>query len=232
MRHYILVPFFFFILAILFNRTGIITSILVTTYFVLLYFKKQGNLKFIMGFIILFCLIMSYIFTRPIVRQKFSEIINQDFVGETDYSNGISSRLLSWQCSIENIKGAGFFGYGIDKSTMILTDCYKSKLSVNSIQYTNEYNSHNQFLQTIMNFGILGLLLLLSIYGGLLYVGIKNKDSLLIFYFIILLIFGMTESFLIRQWGLVFFAFFTPFLFLKHASIRGIKPNETSTDIN
>ncbi|MRI01072.1 hypothetical protein GH721_11075 [Kriegella sp. EG-1] len=216
LQHYILIPFFFFILAILFNRTGIIISILITIYFVLIYFKKQGNIKFLVGFIVLFCLLMGYIFTRPIVAQKFKELVNQDFVDETNYSNGISSRLLSWQCSLENIKSAGFFGFGVDKSTMLLKDCYKSELSANSIQFINEYNSHNQFLQTIMNLGIIGFLLLISIYGCILYVGIKNKDPLLIFYFIILLIFGMTESFLIRQWGLVFFSFFTSYLFLKH----------------
>jgi len=110
------------------------------------------------------------------------------------------------------IKNSGLMGYGINNSTKKLTECYNQKVGSMSVLSIEKYNSHNQFLETTIGMGIVGGLILLSIYSIIIITGIKRMDYMILFYFIIVFSFGITESFLVRQWGLAFFSFFTPFL--------------------
>ncbi|WP_299212995.1 O-antigen ligase family protein [uncultured Aquimarina sp.] len=202
----------FFSLAVFFNRASIIISILITLLFALTYLVKHKNWKLITLFLAFFTISTVWILNRPIVKTKFEEIVNTDYLNITDYNNGINSRILSWKCSIENIKNTGFWGHGINNSRSLLRDCYKDIAGENSVPYLEKYNSHNLFLQTTMDLGFVGLGILLLIYFYVLYVGITHRDYLTISYFIVIFIFGLTESFLNRQWGIIFFALFTPFL--------------------
>ncbi len=218
LKHYLFVPILFFSLAVFYNRAGLITCFLITLLFIILYFKKFKNFKLAGILAILFIVSTGWILSRPIVQSKFQEIISIDLSTIDNYDNGINSRILSWECSIENIKKGGLLGYGPNNSEEVLTSCYQEKAGEDSIPFQEGFNAHNQFLQTTLDLGLIGLALLLMIYGSVLYLGIKKKDPLLIFYFIILVMFGMTESFLIRQWGFVFFAFFTPYLLSRWAA--------------
>ena len=74
--------------------------------------------------------------------------------------------------------------------------------------YRNEYNFHNQYLQTFAEIGILGLLLLCIILAYPFVIAIKNRDYLTISFLFIIGSSFLTESMLERQAGVVFFAFF------------------------
>ena len=212
LEYYFFIPFFFFSLAVFYNRTSIIVAFLLTVYFIVAYLKRKRNLKFLMGFIVFFLFSAIWMASRPIVQSKFKEMAQIDLKHSMDYNNGIYSRMLSWECSWQQVNNAGFFGNGPNNTELLLTDCYEIKVGKNAVQVVEAYNAHNQFLQTTIDLGYLGVLILLLIYARMLYVGIKKKDILLLFFFIIMFLFGMTESFMIRQWGIVFFVFFTPFL--------------------
>lgn len=225
LRYYLFIPFLFFCLAVFYNRTSIIVCATITIFFVFFYLKKKKNVKFLIGFIIFFGIAAVWMANRPIVQSKFKEIIEIDLNNVSDYNNGINSRILSWECSWQQIKSAGFFGSGTNNTIQLLTDCYKQKISDDSIQVIERYNAHNQFLQTTLDLGYLGLLVLLLIYGYILYRAIQKKDVLLLFYFIIMVLFGMTESYMIRQWGFVFFVFFTPYLLNKWQGPKKLQEN-------
>ncbi|SDD71729.1 O-antigen ligase [Pricia antarctica] len=212
LQHYFFIPFLFFSLAIFYNRTSIIVAFILTVFFMIAYLKKKSNLKFLIGFIAFFILSAFWMANRPIVQSKFKELAHIDFHAPNDYNNGVYSRILSWECSWQQIKNAGFFGGGTNNTSHILTECYKKRIGEEAIQVVEGYNAHNQFLQTTLDLGYSGLVVLLLIYGLLLYIGIKKKDTLLLFFFIIMFLFGITESFMIRQWGVVFFVFFAPYL--------------------
>lgn len=211
-EYYFFIPFFFFSLAVFYNRTSIIVVFILTLFFMVAYLKKKGNLKFLIGFIAFFLFSATWVVNRPIVQSKFKEMAHIDLNGPTNYGNGIYSRMLSWECSWQQIKNAVFIGSGTNNTSQLLTDCYEKKIGNEAVQVVEAYNAHNQFLQTALDLGYVGLLVLLLIYARMLYVSIKKKDMLLLFFFIIMSLFGMTESFLIRQWGIVFFVFFTPYL--------------------
>ncbi|MFS4455316.1 O-antigen ligase family protein [Maribacter sp. 2304DJ31-5] len=212
LKHYLFIPILFFSLAVLFNRTAIIASLIITLFFVVSLFKRYRNTKFLIGFIIFFASTTTWILSRPIIQSKFEELVHLDYKSVSNYNNGVSSRLLSWECSWDYITNGGFFGHGTNNTKALLKVCYEQKIGADTIQVSKGYNAHNQFLQTALGHGYLGLMVLLAIYGHILFVCIRQRDFLLLLYFVIILIFGMTESFMVRQWGIAFFTFFTPFL--------------------
>ncbi|MEH6764218.1 MAG: O-antigen ligase family protein [Aequorivita antarctica] len=78
--------------------------------------------------------------------------------------------------------------------------------------YIYQYNAHNQFLETTLYYGLLGLVLLMTI----IFIVIKNcylrKNYLAVSIIIIQIIFMITESTLESQSGIVLFAYFTAML--------------------
>ncbi len=221
LEYYFFIPFFFFSLAVFYNRTSIIVAFLLTVFFIVAYLKRKRNLNFLIGFIVFFLFSVIWMANRPIVQSKFKEMVQIDLKHSMDYNNGIYSRILSWECSWQQVKNAGFLGNGTNNTGQLLTHCYETKVGKDAVQVLEAYNAHNQFLQTTIDLGYSGLLILLLIYARILYVGIKKKDILLLFFFIIMFLFGLTESFMIRQWGIVFFVFFTPFLLHRWQEKKG-----------
>lgn len=86
----------------------------------------------------------------------------------------------------------------------------------------DDLNPHNQYLQTTLEIGIFGLLILLGLIVSCIYTAIKYRNFLLL-----LLISGLAfnmlfESMLQRQSGVVFYSFWIPVLliFIQNASER------------
>jgi O-antigen ligase len=79
--------------------------------------------------------------------------------------------------------------------------------------YNNEaslrLNSHNQFLETQLTFGITGTLVLLwLLFGPLLRKGGITNPVIYKAFLIIILTSSLFESLFVRQWGIMFFVLF------------------------
>ena len=81
------------------------------------------------------------------------------------------------------------------------------------IQY--ELNAHNQFSDTIIAVGVIGLLLMLSFFIYPIFLWIKNKNFDIVFFSLLLIIAfnSLFESIFERQMGIMFFVFFYFLLF-------------------
>jgi O-antigen ligase len=75
-------------------------------------------------------------------------------------------------------------------------------------------DSHNQYLRIAIEMGIIGLLAYLAIICVYIVKAIKHKKYLLLYVMICIVYFGMWESILQRQSGVVFFTYMVTFLFL------------------
>ena len=135
-----------------------------------------------------------------------------------DYNATISenARLLSWNASLEAIKEAPFFGYGIGDANDVLTRKYR-ELNYQE-NYDKQYNSHNQFFQTWMQTGVLGIGILITIIILLAIQMRRSRNEFSVF--LILFISLLFESMLVRFNGIVFFSIIVPLL-LKKRSILG-----------
>ena len=102
-------------------------------------------------------------------------------------------------------------GFGLNASQPMLAKKaveYKVYLGDENQEGYQTKNFHNQYLQVFAELGIFGILLLLLILGQSLKTAIKNKDFVAIAFTILMISLFLTESFLWRQRGVLFFTVF------------------------
>ncbi len=69
----------------------------------------------------------------------------------------------------------------------------------------NEYNFHNQYIQTFAELGIIGFFLLIALLWVLLRLYLKHRDPFLLFVFLIITFIFFTETYIWRQRGMFHF---------------------------
>ena len=126
--------------------------------------------------------------------------------------NSVNLRLLEWQASWDIIKKSWFAGVGTGDGQDALKSYYAS---FNASTMDMDYNSHNQYLQTIIELGVMGLISLLLCF---FLPAFRQDYSILYFSFILLFsLLCLTECMLARQKGIIFFTLFQS-LFLNGGS--------------
>jgi len=156
------------------------------------------------SFIILFILIIQNVKS---FADRYNEIlIDYNSFPYGTHHNSTNIRNACFYCSYENIKENVFFGSGTGDVQDNLKKCYKEN-NFSSILYKDIYNSHNQFLQTSVGLGIMGLSLFVILFGTILYLSIKNNSTILIVFTLLFVFACLTESMLEHQKGIVFFSF-------------------------
>lgn len=118
----------------------------------------------------------------------------------------LDARSVHWQSALEVIgQNNLFFGSGTGDGHLKLYDQYLT----NGFEtgYIYQYNAHNQFLETTLYFGIIGLLLLLAIIFFTLKKCYVQRNFLGIAIMGVQVVIMITESTLESQSGIVLFAF-------------------------
>lgn len=112
-------------------------------------------------------------------------------------------RFVLWDAAIKATPNL-LIGVGTGDYTSVLNDYYRSH---NLSQFSlSNYNAHSQFIQTLLSNGILGLVALLIMMIRPLVLSIRYQNPLGILVFFSFFIYGLTEVFLGRYQGVVFFA--------------------------
>ena len=119
--------------------------------------------------------------------------------------------MILWKLSWEKFK-ENPLGYGVGSAGDVYRDVYQ-KYELDSF-IEPLLDSHNQYLRIALEMGIIGLLAYLSILITFIVKAIKQKKYLLLFVLISLIYFGLFESVLQRQSGVIFFVYIITFLYL------------------
>ena len=133
------------------------------------------------------------------------------------FKSGNEERLVLWVASFQIILEHPF-GVG----TGNVDDFLRSKLfgyKQGSLALKN-FNPHNQFLQTTVEIGIIGLLVLLLFIIQVFRIGLKNKNWFLILLITSLFFNSFFESMLQRQSGIVFYTFWICILLMNEMNIK------------
>ena len=164
-------------------------------------YTKIANKKdfFILGFIGAILFISALLF-NPILSERIKTINAKS----TNYS-GIELRKKIWKNSFEVFKESPLIGYGMQNTNKKLKDQFERKRFRAAIR--NKYHAHNQFIQTSLDSGVIGLLLLLAIIVITGYNLYRNNQITYILAYVCLISTMLTESIFQRQWGLFLFAF-------------------------
>lgn len=153
-------------------------------------------------------------------KTQFYEVLNTKDFGHVYIWTGSGLRVFQIKLFFEilNEKEKYFFGFGLNASQESLVEKYKSYNLYPGFYY---YNYHNQYLQTFSELGIIGFLLLFYIFFCLINHCYNTKNLFLLTFVLLILFVCLTETFLWRQRGMVFFI--TISLLLYNRKIRIIE---------
>jgi O-antigen ligase len=145
-------------------------------------------------------------------------IIKQEKFDPGKYFNGLQFRLLQWKFTGEILNETHRWWYGVSPgdAQALLNQKYISKK-----MYTGDpaqsttgflgYNTHNQFLETLLQSGIPGLIILAVICISLLRIAWQKRRSTVSAVILLLLAWLFSESVFETQFGIMIFTFFPLF---------------------
>lgn len=137
---------------------------------------------------------------------------NEKF-NQTDYFSGSSFRVYQARMFFEFLQEENIFwtGFGLNASYKKLEEkgiYYNVFQGNNQIEGYQQKNFHNQYFQTFSELGVFGFIILIIILYINLKNAIKHKDFIHIAFAVLMISLFLTESFLWRQRGVVFFTLF------------------------
>jgi O-antigen ligase len=182
------------------GRTGFIASNILL---VIILFYLTFRWKKAIGFI--------FLAIAPIIL--FAIIIHHPRVSKKEFTT--ENRLFLWGIAEEIVVQHPIVGYGASTAEYL----YTNQLKKSNNQYFNQamkdgymVDSHNQFIQVEMEFGVLGLLLIFSLYLYPLFV-VENENRLFVYMFVIISLFqSCFDMFITGQFSVMFFLVLVLFL--------------------
>lgn len=225
--HLFILFYFIGCILLLSSKLVIVCTIVCTLYYLLLGFKK---VKFrFAGFITLFAalaMICIVLFTNNKISKRFNEIIHtklslieQKTFDPGIYFDGLQFRLLQLRFvkEILNEKNAWLAGVSDDAQPLldekyIATRMYLGNGTASDRGYL-DYNTHNEFLESLLQSGVLGLIAFTLICITMIQLLARRWSRELFFITMILLAYSLNESLLQRQYSITFFTFFPLFVY-------------------
>ncbi len=154
----------------------------------------------------------------PVNRERFREAFN--YGDEFDAGKRWGERqmrLLIWDCAFKLFMAHPVIGVGTGDTQDELQDCYiENEYTPLTYSDSTRFNAHNQFLETVIEFGCVGLIIFLTNFYFSIKLAFKERNSLYLIFVVLFILSCITESLLERRSGIVFFAFFNSFLFFTH----------------
>lgn len=135
--------------------------------------------------------------------------VNAELHGEKlppEQYNSTTSRIALWRNVSEVIMEHPLFGVGTGDIKEVLVEKYRSTGFEKGA--SEKYNPHNQFMHTTVILGIFGLTILILLLFYSLWKAVKGKNMILVFFLVIIIMNGLTESVLEVQSGILFFMIF------------------------
>lgn len=200
-----------FLFLLLLASKNIIISVFIIQIIIFFSNKKFWGIKFIALLIFFISGWFLFLYDNPI-RERFLEELNYlDFsqvLFSKDFQDyhwtGTNLRVFQLRLGYEILEQYHKWieGLGLGASQGILDICYKK---YHCEQYYS-YNFHNQYMQTLVESGLLGLLLLISLILYCFYISIKNKNLFIFIFISLICLLFITEVVFFRQKGVIFFS--------------------------
>lgn len=149
------------------------------------------------------------------------------------YFNGVQFRLLQWRLVPKLLQeSSGWLqGIGPGDAQDLLNKNYVEMNMYTGVPGTSDkglldYHTHNQFLQSFLELGVVGLLVFLLLFYCLAMLAVRERRLEAILLLVLLFLYCFTDAILQTQYGIVIFCFFPLLSYLSHRFNR-LPPAET-----
>jgi len=147
-------------------------------------------------------------FTESLQKKRFSEFFTtQHIFPEGVHHNSFNLRMAIYKCSLETIRENFWRGTGVENTQTKLNECYR-QFPTPAFSAV-DYNTHNQYFDYLLTYGIFGFLLIFAAYFIVMrrtFVRSGSKEKYILLFFLIQFLF---ENILSRSTGVVTFVLFT-----------------------
>jgi O-antigen ligase len=212
----ILIIWFWFFIILLQSKAGIlIASFMFLVFAIILFVVYKKYLQIIIPFLVIagsyYC-VNHFVFAsgNSRIESAKNSILNAKIDTSTVESN--QARILVWKASGEIIKSNFLYGVGTGDIKDELDKMY-IKMNMTGI-FEEHLNAHNQYLQSALGLGILGIINIILIFLLPFIYSIKEKNYLYAFFLIIVGLNLFVESMFETQAGVMFYAFFNILFFI------------------
>lgn len=211
----------FISIILLSSKTHIAISFLLVP--ILLMIKKYSSKVLLYSIIVFLVFILGFLInTDNIIKERFKDVsfenvsqLKQKQFADSIYFDGLSFRLLLLKFGNEIITENKKQIIGVSPGNsqeflnrkMLQYKLYSGNLKRKDTGYLN-YNYHNQYAETYVSTGIIGLILLLVMMTEIAINAIRQKNLFMFFSLLVFAIAFLTESMLERQVGIVTFCLF------------------------
>lgn len=191
------------------SKAGILADGLLLVYFSYLLVRNNPKSRFWFISMVFFGCLSIYFLAQTSLLEKtrFKSLLTYIKSNGEHADAGDSNRMRTqiYRASLQLAEENWLWGVGCGDVMDELKNYYESHQLQIPAQRT--YNPHNQFIQTSISNGIIGLLLLGTLFAGGIWIGIQQQNPLLVAFLIICTFQFLFESMLERQNGIYFFCF-------------------------
>jgi O-antigen ligase len=196
--------FFLISLYFLSSRTAILALILILPVYLFLKMKGKRNFLVIISCILI---IVALISTIAITNYRISNSVQKVSKSPLNEILIQNDRGYIWNSSLEIIRNNFVLGVGTgDVKFELSKELNKSGTNLMSGKI---YDAHNQYLEILIEGGIIGLLLLSGILIWMLLIAIKRNNLIFLIFIMTCIVFFIFESMLNRLAGLSYFSLFS-----------------------
>lgn len=207
----IILSFVFVLILFYLGDSLFITSGLIIVFAAVIIKGTPLQSRLAIGFLVI--LFSIFLYKGAEIQQRLHENSS-----ETETLSGVD-KLAQWQCVLEVMEGNELFGVGYTRKEVLLTQCYHEHAMFKA--ETNVLNSHNEYLDSFLTLGYIGVL------GLLLYIfklGFKAYDNKLVAQLLIIILIGLfsiTENVFTRQKGVMITSITCLMIFSSGAKLDG-----------
>lgn len=191
-------------------------------YFILFILKKSNKVKLTI-IAILILLFSSSVMILPFLQQRLLELISGLSSDQTTaLENSVRFRQLILQIDLNLLKENWLFGIGPVQLQHQLDMAYAHAAALSHIKI-NSYNTHNEYLNQWISFGLLGFVYFIFVFSLQLKKAIQLNSKLYLFLLLNVMMTCLTENILSRQHGILFVAFFTALFYYSNTNTKNVR---------
>ncbi|GAA4967557.1 O-antigen ligase family protein [Algibacter aquimarinus] len=179
-------------------------SYITITILILIFIIKIKNKKISVS-LLLITVLSFFCFSKLVLNNEYSYLYHK-FVEDVPYAVDFRINLWSNSCKIffNNLKGIGFKNFHEELHILNSTTLPQGPLGSEG----SKYNAHNLFLEFFCALGMIGGFYFIFVIRAIFKRALEKKNETLFYLIVTLSISFLTESFLLRQYGIIFFMFF------------------------
>lgn len=216
--------FLLVIIVLLSSKLALLSSLLIIMISGINYIISSKKYK--VGFLLLFAFLGSiFILIKavPELNARIQNAITALNSNSVDKSNSESNavRMLVWNAASDALIQNGALGVGTGDVKDELFKQYELKGYSGALEH--KLNAHNQFLQTGVALGFVGLIVFLATFLVPIYFSWRYQNYLFISFSLLVLLNCLTESMLEAEAGVIFISFFQSLLFFNHEKFTPTK---------